>query len=348
MKRQTGHPDVEALANFRAGLVSGVHGRQIAAHIARCERCGQLSDQLSAVTSALASIPAPSLPDAVERRIGAAIAAEAAARRAASLTADSMADPSAASLAPASPAAASQVPASPVPASPVPASQVAAERRHTRRWSPRRALKSAGPRLRLSPVQMLVPVAACLLLAGLGYLLSVPRAAGMPSAGPTAAPQSASSPGNSSISRGPHRDAISPTSAAGSMPGSRAAVFLVTASATRYLKSTLRAQVNSQLARQALAPVTSLAPVITGTPGNQGSATGGSSPSNTALVPSSRLVGCVMHLTGGVQPMLVQKATYQAEPVYVIAVPDRAWVVGLDCTAAKPALITSVALAPVG
>ena len=32
------------------------------------------------------------------------------------------------------------------------------------------------------------------------------------------------------------------------------------------------------------------------------------------------------------------------EPVYVIAVPNRAWVVGVGCTAADPILITSVPL----
>jgi hypothetical protein len=334
MKRQTGHPGMEALANFRAGLVEGVHGRQIAAHIACCERCAQLSDQLSTVTQALASIPAPSLPDAVEQRIGAAIAAEAAARRVASLAASSVADPS---------AAASPAPVSPAPVSP------AAERWHARRWSPRRALKSVGPRLRLSPVQMLVPVAACLLLAGLGYLLSMPKAAGMPSsAGSSSALRSATAPGKSPVSGGPRRDAISPTSATGSMPGGHRPVFLVTVSTIRYQKSTLRAQINSQLARQALTPDVSPSPVITGTTGNQKGASGSAGPPNSAFVPSTSLVGCVMHLTEDVQPDLVQRATYQAEPVYVIAIQDRAWVVGLTCTAAKPALIISVALAPVG
>jgi hypothetical protein len=335
MKRQTGHPDVEALANLRAGLVRGIHGRRIAAHVARCERCAQLSDQLSAVTWALASVPATSMPDAVGQRIGAAIAAEAAARRAASPKTGSVADPSATSLVPASPAAASP----------------AAERRHARRWSPRPALGFAGLRLRLSPIQMLAPVAACLLLAGLGYLLSMPGPARMPSsAGPASAPRpaAAGSP-KGSISRGPGR-AISPTSAAG---GNSA--FIITVSGTRYQESTLRAQVSNQLAKQALGSSNiSLAPVSTGTPGSEinksspGNQEGGTGRPNTGIVPSRQLVDCVMHLTRDVPPALVQRATYQTEPAYVIAVPDRAWVVHPSCTAAKPALITSVALTPAG
>jgi hypothetical protein len=51
-----------------------------------------------------------------------------------------------------------------------------------------------------------------------------------------------------------------------------------------------------------------------------------------------------MHLTRDVQPEFVDRATYQSEPVYVIAVEDEAWVVGIGCTARHPALITSVQL----
>jgi len=341
MKRQTGHPDADALANFRAGLVEGIRGRRIAAHVARCERCEQLSGRLSAVTWALASVPLPSLPDAVEQRIGAAIAAEAAARQVASLMADSRADPSAAFLAP----------VGPEPAGTEPAGTAAAKPRRARRWSPRRVLGPVGPRLRLSPLQMLVPVAACLLLAGLGYLLSVPGPSGMPSSAGQAPARSVSASGRGLITRGPRR-AITPTSGIERALGSNSAAFLVTVSSTRYLKPTLRAQVSNQLARQAVAPSVSPAPVITGTHGSEdspGSQAGGSTNrSNTTRVPSRSLVGCVMHLTGNVPPVLVQLATYQGGLAYVIAVPDQAWVVHTSCTAARPALITSVALAPAG
>jgi hypothetical protein len=39
---------------------------------------------------------------------------------------------------------------------------------------------------------------------------------------------------------------------------------------------------------------------------------------------------------------LIDLATCQSEQVYIIAVADEAWVVGIGCTAARPALITSV------
>jgi hypothetical protein len=55
-----------------------------------------------------------------------------------------------------------------------------------------------------------------------------------------------------------------------------------------------------------------------------------------------------MHLTGDVSPKFVDRATYESEQVYVIAVADEAWVVGIGCTAAHPALITSVQLGSPG
>jgi hypothetical protein len=61
--------------------------------------------------------------------------------------------------------------------------------------------------------------------------------------------------------------------------------------------------------------------------------------------PSAALRGCVSNLTGGQSPRLVDQATYQGSPAYIIATSSRAWVVGLGCTAADPELVTSVPLA---
>ena len=70
--------------------------------------------------------------------------------------------------------------------------------------------------------------------------------------------------------------------------------------------------------------------------------TGGEAIPAAQVAPSEALVGCVLHLTGDVAPMFVDRATYQSEQVYVIAVADEAWVVGIGCTASRPTLITSV------
>ena len=66
MSRQR-HPDAEALARYQAGDVDGFRGRRLAAHVADCARCASVTDDLAAVSTLLASVPAPSMPDAVER-----------------------------------------------------------------------------------------------------------------------------------------------------------------------------------------------------------------------------------------------------------------------------------------
>src|SRR5215472_14542857 len=76
------HPDTEELASLRAGIAGRSHGRRLASHVARCAHCASVSEQLDAVSSVLASVPAPTLPDAFESRIAAALTAEAATRAA--------------------------------------------------------------------------------------------------------------------------------------------------------------------------------------------------------------------------------------------------------------------------
>jgi hypothetical protein len=131
---------------------------------------------------------------------------------------------------------------------------------------------------------------------------------------------------------------------------------MVTDTNTQYRKSTLPTQVRNRLAAEGAVrgrqPAdTGPAPVPTtgsgdGVPSSQpatsaGTPGGGATPE---VAPSKSLVACVMHVTGDVPPKFVDRGTYQAKPVYVIAVSDEAWVVGIDCTATRPAVITSVRL----
>lgn len=61
--------------------------------------------------------------------------------------------------------------------------------------------------------------------------------------------------------------------------------------------------------------------------------------------PDARLAGCVTAVTGGPQPALVDHAKYEGENATVIAVRGASakdltiWVVGPDCTAAKPNIL---------
>jgi hypothetical protein len=72
------HLDAEVLAEFRAGLITGRRGASITAHLAGCDRCTALGDQLAGVSALLAAIPVPAMPDRVAQRLDTVLAAEAA------------------------------------------------------------------------------------------------------------------------------------------------------------------------------------------------------------------------------------------------------------------------------
>jgi hypothetical protein len=74
------HPDSDVLAEFCAGLITGRNGARISAHLAACEHCAGLCDQLAEVSALLAAVPAPAVPDAVAQRLEGVLAAEAAKR----------------------------------------------------------------------------------------------------------------------------------------------------------------------------------------------------------------------------------------------------------------------------
>jgi hypothetical protein len=80
MRGQTSHLDTDVLAEFHAGLITGRRRRAIAAHVTGCARCTGASDQLAELSTLLAAIPAPVMPDSVAQRLDAALAAEVAHR----------------------------------------------------------------------------------------------------------------------------------------------------------------------------------------------------------------------------------------------------------------------------
>ena len=72
------HLDAEVLAEFREGLITGRRGAAITAHLAGCDRCTALGDQLAGVSALLASVPLPAMADSLARRLDTVLAAEAA------------------------------------------------------------------------------------------------------------------------------------------------------------------------------------------------------------------------------------------------------------------------------
>lgn len=71
-----GHFDVDSIAEYRAGLITGRHRRKIAAHLATCAQCASVGDRVAEVSILLAAVPPPALPDFVAARLQAALDAE--------------------------------------------------------------------------------------------------------------------------------------------------------------------------------------------------------------------------------------------------------------------------------
>jgi hypothetical protein len=180
----------------------------------------------------------------------------------------------------------------------------------------------SGPGNRwLRPAVLVSAAAACLVLFGGVYGIahlssgSSSSSAASSAAAGTAAAGSESSPLAGAQAPGSHTRLELPASG-------QAAAFAVTASGTNYQSATLARQVRAQLARPAKT----------------------AAPPAAEAAPSAQLSACVLHLTGQMRPSLVDRATYQGKPAYVIAVTNWAWVVGTGCTASNPELIASVGL----
>jgi hypothetical protein len=292
------HPDATALAEYKAGLTGGRRARRLAAHVASCASCASVNDQLAAVTTVLASAPEPAMPDAVESRIMAALATEAA------LVTVTPHDTEAAH----DTAAKRDTALHPV----------GGDGGGSRR---RPGGGRSGPGNRwLRPAVLASAAAACLVLFGgvygIAHLSSgSSSSSAASSAAGSAAAGSESSPLAGAQAPGTHTR-LEPADSA------PAAAFAVTASGTNYQSATLAQQVRAQLARPAK---TAALPAA-------------------EAAPSAQLSACVLHLTGQMRPSLVDRATYQGKPAYVIAVTNWAWVVGTGCTASNPELIASVGL----
>jgi hypothetical protein len=176
----------------------------------------------------------------------------------------------------------------------------------------------SGPGNRwLRPAVLASAAAACLVLFGGVYGITHLSSSSSSSSAASSAAGSAAAGSESS----PLAGAQAPGTRLEPADSAPAAAFTVTASGTNYLSATLAPQVRAQLARSA-----------------------GTALPAAEAAPSAQLRACVLHLTGQKRPSLVDRATYQGKPAYVIAVTNRAWVVGTGCTASNPELIASVGL----
>lgn len=271
--------------------------------------------RLAEVSAWLAAAPDPVLPPDVEARISAALAAESARSAAPDFF----------------------PPLSPPASSP-------------RVLGPASARGRVRRRLRYIPslATMSGTLLVCLLVAGIGLVLSRGAPSSSSSSAPAAASAAASAPAYAGTSAGVAAPANGSASRSGSS-GSSGQVFnaglpvAVIASGTSYRQATLTEQVRARVAVKAPSPSApaSLPQVTSGGP----SSAPASSASPTGAPGARALRACVLQLTKGKALLLVDRATYDGTPAYVIATASHVWVVGLGCTAANPEIVTSVPLA---
>jgi hypothetical protein len=203
-------------------------------------------------------------------------------------------------------------------------------------------------------------VVCCLVIAGFGFLVTHASSSSSSSSTDTAAAPAASSfagasePHAASGGSGVEHDDQEPTaSSAPSANGPTGTLYIE--SGTAYQASTLAIQVQGVLngpvayrgsvtpAASSSASVPASVPSATA-PAVSSSSSAVDSSGRGGYLPSGRLEACVSRVTDGVTPRLVDKATYDGKPAYIIAVSSQAWVVGPGCTAADTDVIARVAL----
>src|SRR3984957_13195809 len=213
-------------------------------------------------------------------------------------------------------------------------------------------------------------VVCCLVIAGFGFLIthagssssssSVDSASGPVSSSASAASSSAASAfagpseprAASGAAGGKQAEQETRASAAAGAPG-----VLYIDSGTSYQASTLAIQVQGVLneptyrglspgapAASSSASAPAIVPSATSLRTSSASTTVSTSSVGGFYQPSARLQGCVSKVTDGVRPALVDKATYDGKPAYIIAVTSQAWVVGPGCTASDTDVIAQVPL----
>jgi hypothetical protein len=308
-----GHPDADALAACREGLPGTRRLARIRAHLARCPRCASLDQELAAVSTLLASAPAPRIPDELAARLDTVLAVESAARARGE-----------------SHVAADGISAAPdgIPAAPTDVPAAAGEGTGLAGRRPRRPDKG-GPRRRqprsARPVRPVRPwrvaalraasvTAILLVFAGGGYGVSrlLHGGGGTTSSG-AAAPSAPSARGGAAAPGPSGGRAYAPPRAGAIMP---AISVRVVHSGTDYQPARL---------------VTQAEAVLAGHPAKSG---------GHASAASIAITGCVMQFAPGASSILADEALYLGQKATVIirapaaGGPGRAWVIVPGCSAA--------------
>ena len=321
------HVRVQTLARYRQGDLGPRRSSRIGAHLARCARCRALDEDLAGVTTLLASVHPPPMPEHLEARIQTALATEAARRV----------------IRPEEPVAA----AAGGPAG----TGSAAGGRHPQGERPGPGRRAPGPRVRPAvALRAAAAVAAVVLVAGGIYELAHGAASSSSSSSSAAGPQVPAP------EAGQHAPAAGAPAVAPVLPYQRAGgqdSITPVMTGTDFTTGDLGRQVAAQLARYgrgaAMAGPNAKTPAATRAP-----AAPAGRPATFGHMAVSDLAGCVNRIAAGDLVLLVDVARYRGEPATVIvtkpsaAGPEQIWVVGAGCSASRSDLLHHATLSAAG
>jgi hypothetical protein len=351
------HADLELIAAFREGLLDQAAGEWVGRHLSGCTSCAQHQSALDEVTVRLAEAPELPLPPVLARRLDAVLAAEVAAAEVAAAGA-AAAEDAATETAATGPAAAEtsagerdarqarqvhrapperagsrsarREPARRERAGREPARRERAGREPARReragHEPARR-ERAGRSVMAIALRPLAAAASICLLAGGGYLLAHTFTQHSPVAS-TSARSAGKQQGRSGAALSPRMPMHGQ-----SVPAAKAVV--VVRSGTTYQRVNLGAQA-AAVARRYAAKIPSPAKV-------------GNIPVQPFRI-SPSLSGCLLRVTGGIQPLVVDMAAYQGHQAMVIIAPGSSrarghvWVVDRVCSASSGDVIATSGL----
>jgi hypothetical protein len=312
----TRHVSAETMAGFRLGELSPRKNSRISAHLADCDRCRTLDEDLAGVRTLLAGAQPPPIPEHLAARIQTALATEAASRVV--RTAGSENGVGRAVLGHGRPTGGQG-------------------------WLPRLpGLPHLGSRVVLGS---LAAAAAVLVVIGGMYEMSISRGTGVPAHRAAAAPISGSGialagPGRSAS--GPalqyrhagHQDSVTPVMTDMDFTPNRLATQAAAAVASYG------------------APITRTVPNANPLSGMHSlAAAPAKRPTTFGHIPVSVLQGCVDRIGAGELVLLVDVARYRGTPATVIVTavtfigPDQIWVVGTSCSASHSDMLTHATMA---
>jgi hypothetical protein len=333
----TRHVDAETLARFRQGELSSPRDARIRSHLAGCPRCSDLNEDLAGVTTLLASVPPPPIPEHLTARIHSALAAEAALR--ATVAAGSAPAALAGAAAPAGttgPAVHAGQSAPRDPGRPP-------RERAGRGWHPRLPRLSSPAGLRVAAA-----AAAIVIIAGGSYEIIAHTGASPTGASSAGASRSSAASGSPSSGLAPNARALGPA-----LPyrhgGRQDSVTPVTTD-TDFTPGKLKHEVSTELTRYSPAKVRAAAPNSMAPNAARSPAAAPAKRATAFGIPIAALDGCVNRVAAGNLVLLVEVAHYQGVRATVIVTevsavsPEQVWVVGMDCSGSRSDVLAHTVL----